>query len=753
MKTSARDGTASRTIRFLAHTHADRPREEWQQLEDHLEGVAVLAERNAAVFECGEWGRLAGLWHDLGKYSEAFQAYLEATHDTHQAEIAGRVDHSTAGAKHAVDKLGILGHLIAFPIAGHHSGLLNANANGACMRSRLVKKVEPYDGAPEHIIDQPTPPLPRILAEAMRRRDPFAVGFFVRMLFSALVDADFLDTERFMNERRAAWREEWPEDVLPQMAAALAGHISSLGGGAATSVNRERRHVLESCLQAARRPPGLYSLTVPTGGGKTLSSLAFALSHAIEHGLRRIIYVVPFTSIIEQNADVFRKVVAPLVAAGMADPIVEHHSNLDPDQETEGSRLAAENWDAPLIVTTSVQFYESLFANRTSRCRKLHNMARSVIILDEAQALPVEFLAPCLRALDELTENYGATVVLCTATQPAIQRREDFPIGLVVGRDNEIVPDPERLFEELKRVEVTTEPDTLTDDLLADRLLAQDQVLCIVNTRGHARGLAEILGESEEHFHLSALMCPAHRSQQLGHIVSRLEDGLPCRVVATRLIEAGVDVDFPVVFRSLAGLDSIAQAAGRCNRNGRLAKGETVVFRSEHVDRERFAAATADAAAQTLAGHENALSLEAIEAYFRLYFWDQYHRTDAKAVLDEFHLGRERDLPFLFGFARVAAEFKLIEDTGKPVIVPWGVEGEKLCDELRSAWSGVPSMDLVRRLQRYTVQVPERLWRRNLNQAFELVHGQYAVLVFPDRHYSEWTGLRLPDGPADLLMT
>jgi CRISPR-associated endonuclease/helicase Cas3 len=740
--------------RFYAHTLEGEPPERWQELHHHLACVATIAERNAAAFASAEWGRLAGLWHDLGKYSADFQAYLRTSHDGHEAEVTGRVDHSTAGARHAKDSLGIVGHLLAFPIAGHHSGLLDALADGSCMQGRLSKQIAPFDSAPLSIRDQSAPALPSFIEDALApgRRNPFSVAFFVRMLFSALVDADFLDTERFMEPGRAGHRAPWPADILPRMSEALDAHIASLEAPATDAVLQARRYVLESCRRASGRRPGFFALTVPTGGGKTLSSLAFALGHAIEHDLRRIIYVVPFTSIIEQNAAVFRAALLPLSDAGVPDPVIEHHSNLDPEHETRRSRLAAENWNAPLVVTTSVQFYESLFANRSSRCRKLHNMARSVIILDEVQVIPVEYLKPCLAALKELVRNYGCTVVLCTATQPAIQLREGFDIGIEVDPGNEIIPDPAGLFSSLKRVDVSVEHDPVSDDDLAERIRSEPQILCIVNTRNHARVLAESIGQEDAHFHLSTRMCPAHRSAVLTRIRSRLEDGLQCRVVSTSLMEAGVDVDFPLVFRALAGLDSIAQAAGRCNRNGHLSAGRTVVFRSEHTKTENFLSSTVDAARQTLDAHADPLALEAIETYFRLYYWDQKDRWDHKGIFGELTLSQDRDLPFLFGFRRVASAFRLIEDSGKPVIVPWGPEGQRLTKELRSSWRG-PSTELLRKLQRFTIQIPEREWAATVRTACELVHDQYAVLAFHERHYSPWLGLEPPQGAGDLLMT
>lgn len=617
------------------------------------------------------------------------------------------------------------------------------------MEDRLKKKVEPWDNAPDGLRRQDTPEVPSFLREALGRRDHFSVAFFVRMLFSCLVDSDFLDTEEFMDRRKAQTRPKWPEGALDQMRMALKRHLEQLSSDA-TKVDRERARVLEACLQAAERSPGLFSLTVPTGGGKTLSSLAFALRHAQRYNLRRVIYIAPFTSIIEQNADVFRKVFSPLVDAGLPDPVVEHHSSLDPDEETTASRMASENWDAPLVVSTGVQFYESLFANRASQCRKLHNLSRSVIILDEAQAVPVDFLEPCLRALDELCRNYGVTVVLCTATQPAVHQRAGFPIGLELSADREIIPDPKDLHLSLKRVDVE-EAGLLGDEELAAGMLDEHQVLCIVNTRAHCQRVAEILGDRDGHVHLSALMCPAHRSEKLKQVHARLEDGRACRLVSTRLIEAGVDIDFPVVYRSMAGLDSIAQAAGRCNRNGKMSVGRTIVFESEHASTERFLADTAASARQVLSMHSDPLSPEAVEQYFRLYYWDQGDRWDAESILSEFRLDQNPDLPFLFGFASAARRFRLIKEPGRPVIIPWGEEGVRLCEQLRDCWEGHVSVELRRKLQRYTVQIPERVWTAHANRALELVHGHYPILVSPKVHYSDRTGLRLTS-EAELLI-
>ena len=715
------------------------PETEWQDLLEHLEGVSRRAADSGECFDAGGWAGLAGLWHDLGKYSDAFQQYLRSASlpDSHIADTAARIDHSTAGAQHAVASIDVLGHLLAYPIAGHHSGLLDGRGAGACLEARLAKDIEPWTQAPAALIATQGLRLPDFVAGALERREAHSIAFFVRMLFSCLVDADFLDTEEFMSPARTAERPTWPPDILSRMERSLDAHMAGIACEP-IPVNIERGQVRESCLAAAEGRPGLFSLTVPTGGGKTLSSLAFALRHARLHGLRRVIYVIPFTSIIEQNAAVFREVFRSLDHETL-DPVIEHHSNLDAGEETVASRLATENWDAPLVVTTSVQFYESLFGARSSRCRKLHNLSKAVIILDEAQTLPVDYLEPCLRVLRELTTNYGSTVVLCTATQPAVQRRDDFPIGLADVQ--EIIPDHRQLYASLKRVTVE-DLGQVKDAPLSERIVENEQVLCIVNTRNHARTLFQAIGEKEDgHFHLSALMCPQHRTLALNQIRAQLSAGRRCRVISTQLVEAGVDVDFPVVYRSLAGLDSIAQAAGRCNRNGRLKWGQTFIFRSEHRWQEQFIADTANCASQVLPLHDDPLSLEAVEHYFRLYYWDQSSRWDTKGILQEFHLNQDRRLPFLFGFATVGERFRLIDDQGRPVIIPWGDTGRALCAQLRNA-GDVPSRQLLRRLQRYTVRVPLKLWDQHVGRTIELVLDRYPVLTSLE-HYSERTGLTL----------
>ncbi len=391
-------------------------------------------------------------------------------------------DHSSAGAVLA-ERHGpkILGKLLAYAVAGHHSGL----PDGVTDLPRRLQKPVPPGVALSPEAEALLAGLPGLLLALRKRTVGFQLMFFIRMLFSCLVDADSLCTEAFMDPNRAAWRSGYP--ALPDLRQRLAAHMAVLAADAQpTAVNALRAEVLAACGERAAQAPGLFSLTVPTGGGKTLASLSFALNHALTHGLRRVIYVIPYTNIIEQNAAVFRMALGDLGP----EAVLEHHSNFEwPDeadegQETRRARLAVENWDAPVVVTTSVQFFESLFASKRSACRKLHNIARSVVVLDEAQMLPTEYLRPCLEALRELCTNYGTSAVLCTATQPALNKGE-LPDGLDGVR--EIAPEPEELYARLRRTRVT-DLGSLDDAALAARLAGHDQVLCILNTRAQARG-------------------------------------------------------------------------------------------------------------------------------------------------------------------------------------------------------------------------------------------------------------------------
>ncbi|MBN9339179.1 MAG: CRISPR-associated endonuclease Cas3'' [Comamonadaceae bacterium SCN 68-20] len=723
-------------------------------LADHSRAVAWLAAEFSQPFDAAapalRWACLAGLWHDLGKYRPGFQKYVRLA-DNADAHIEGKVagrdkTHSAAGALWAVQRLNQpgrpYGHILAYLIAGHHAGLDDWDGG-------LKERLQGEDAQRELQEALAASPPADLLAngDLVAKIPGGAAGFalWVRMLFSCLVDADFLDTEAHFDAGRPARREGFP--TLAQMRQAFDAHMAALPV-ARTPVNTLRADILRQCRAKAALPAGFFSLTVPTGGGKTLSSLAFALEHALAHGKRRIVYAIPYTSIIEQTADVFRTVFEALGD----EALIEHHSQADAAEkdETARSRLACENWDAPLVVTTNVQLFESLFAAKTSRCRKLHNLAGSVIVLDEAQQLPPAFLQPILDVLDLLVAHYGVTVVLCTATQPALNSTSYFDAGKNLrGLHNvrEIIDDPDALFEALKRVHVELPPDWTTPTPWADlaaRLAAEDCVLAIVNTRKAARELHRLMPEGT--LHLSALMCGAHRKDVIAQIKERLQakragrDPRPLRVVSTQLVEAGVDIDFPVVYRALAGLDSIAQAAGRCNREGRLeGKGRMVVFVPPEKPPLGHLRKGADACIATLHGQTHDPLARRL---FARYFTEFYHSVDldGRGIVNMLKV-EPRALAVRFRSA--ANAFRLIDDEDKATVVvryaPQQGEIEKLLGILAAEG---PQRWLMRKLQRYTVSIPKREADRMLAQGSATLPmpGLYAM-VNTDNLYSNILGL------------
>jgi len=635
------------------------------------------------------------------------------------------VDHSTAGAQHALEKLGDEGKLLAYIIAGHHSGLPDGHSNKeSCLIKRLVKDIPDFSACPSNILESVnTLQLPFILN---RSRFSFQLSFFIRMLFSCLVDADRLDSEQFCDPSKARTRSGYAS--IDDLSTKLYEYLEKLQKTVPdTLVNRVRSEVLNRCIGAAEKESGLFTLTVPTGGGKTLSSLAFALSHAKKYGKKRVIYVLPFTSIIEQNADVFRSVLDKY-------DVLEHHSNFESRHDDSRSDLAAENWDAPLIVTTNVQFFESLFAAKSSRCRRIHNIANSVVILDEAQMLPADLLIPCLEALRELSTAYRTTIVLCTATQPALSKTDSFPTGLDNVR--EIVGETARLHRRCARV-IVKDRGPIPDDVLAAELSSHEQVLCIVNTRRNAHELFERLKPAGSAYHLSANMCPAHRSKIIAGIKLALQDGAPCRVISTQLIEAGVDIDFPVVYRAAAGIDSIAQAAGRCNREGKLeGKGTVHVFRSESAPPPGFLRQAAQTGETVLEKYgDDPLEPAAVEDYFRRLFHLKGEELDRHGIIKSIGKGcKTGDYPF----REVAEKFRLIDTATFPVIVQWNEDAAKTVKSLRFSENGIYP---VRSLQRYTVTVHEKiLVALERSGAVEWLHDRFCVLVDP-RFYSDEIGL------------
>ena len=709
---------------FLAHIALDGRR---QSVREHLIGTGTRAASFAAAFDAEEQGQLAGWAHDLGKYSDAFQRRIRGS--------AERVDHATAGAAECIKQNQIYA---AFSIMGHHGGLPDGgsrtdNSDSATFLGRLQRvgkgKLEDYSPWQTEIN------LPQAKAPSINHGNPEDVMFFIRMLYSCLTDADFLDTEEFMQGEKS---ENQADSI-----AALTDRLDHFCEGwfpPQTPLNRNRCEILRCCQkQGDRMAPGLFTLTIPTGGGKTVSSLAFALHHAKTQGFQRVIYVVPYTSIIEQNAAVFRNILGEK-------NVLEHHSGVlyeigeEATSDTVRMAKAAENWDIPIIVTTAVEFFESLFSNRSSQCRKLHNLAQSVIIFDEAQMLPIPYLQPCIYAISQLIRFYHVSAVLCTATQPALGNL--FKKFLPEYPQTEICSEGIVCQENFRRT-CFQKAGTLSWRELADKMQEKKQVLCIVNTRKSARIIWEQL-EPEGAYHLSTLMYPAHRRAILEQIRFRLQNGLACRVVSTSLIEAGVDIDFPTVFREEAGLDSILQAAGRCNREGKRHPIESVVtvFRGPDAPPPLFSIPIA-AGRRTISQFEELDSKQAIFNYFHeLLDLKGEAAQDQKKILQ---LIRNSAMPF----RTIAERFHLIESNTRTVYIPLN-EGAALVDRLRG---GEHSRQLFRRLQQYGVSVYEQHFRALYHAGdLDLPDGETAILTNLNL-YHEATGLSLEadSGKAEFI--
>jgi CRISPR-associated endonuclease/helicase Cas3 len=657
-------------------------------LVDHLRRTAELAAEFAAPFGGTELARAAGLLHDLGKASPAFQSYLrEAERGTGPAHGP---DHKAAGAVLAA-RLRL--EPLALLIQGHHGGLHDRSDAASWLRDQLGSEevrrtLEDLPAELRRLLRFDPPRLPDL--------DRGQSELFLRMLFSALVDADFLDTEAHFAPETAAERAR-PMPDPARLLERLEDHLRDLEGKVSpTPVNRARAEIHAACLAAARLPPGLFRLAVPTGGGKTLAGMAFALRHALEHGMRRVIVAVPFTSVTEQTADVHMGVWGP-------EPVLEHHSALDlealPDPRRRlWMRLAAENWEAPIVVTTTVQLFESLFGRTTSRTRKLHNVARSVILVDEAQALPVGLMRPIVEMLRLLCAGYGCSVVLSTATQPVA----DVPQLSWLGEGRDLVPEPRRFFERLRRVEWVTARERWSAERVAAEAARSPQALVVLNTRRAAVRQLDRCGV--EALHLSTLLCGAHRRRVLAEVRHRLKQGAPCLLVTTQVIEAGVDVDFPLVLRAVAPFDSVVQAGGRCNREGRLERGRTVVFVPEE---DRLPPGAYRTGAHLTEGMLRQPGLDFDDPGAAAEYFRQLYRTletDQPRVLEA-----QRDL----AYERVAERFRMIPDAGEPVVVPYEPEAGRLHDRLARASNPGEARDTLRRLQPYLVE----LWPEELAQA------------------------------------
>ncbi len=713
----------------MAYAHSKNDAGKRHDLVEHLMSVAEQARAFAAPFGGGDLAYWAGVWHDLGKFNPEFQAYLLACETRTKGGPKGP-DHKRAGTMVALEQAQPLGLLIK----GHHGGLpamqdlpgwvKEPSAQGAVADARV--RARAVLGAR---LDPPSPPVPPAWVT-----DQLSTEFFLRMTFSALVDADCLDTEAHFNPDRTGVRAGTP-DLAPLWAELDAAQQDMLSKADDTPVNRVRREVYEACLSAAEQEPGFFRLTVPTGGGKTRSGLAFALQHALAHKRERVIVAIPYTSIIEQTASVYRDIFDEARA------ILEHHSAIGGREaeddapvtpEAQWARLATENWDAPIVVTTTVQLFESLLGNRTSACRKLHRLARSVIVLDEVQTLPPHLLKPTLDVLRRLVANYGVSVVLCTATQPALDEAADFA-GLPGIR--EIVPNAPQHFAALRRVRYEWPCLTARWDWarVADELRAAPQALAILNTKADALALLAALDDPAA-LHLSTLLCGAHRRAVLAEVRRRLDAGEPCVLVATQVVEAGVDLDFPTVLRALGPLDRIVQAAGRCNREGKQAAGRVVVFAPEEEHQPpgayRIGTDVTKIVLRAAAGDPDLDDPVTYTNYFRSY----YGGND----LDRAQVQQARQA---FDYPEVAHRYRLIDDDAASVVMRYrggadgGHNGAANVDALLAALRARPerSRGLMRQLQPYIIGVRQRLLDRYVREGLALEvlpglwewHGKY----------------------------
>ncbi len=713
----------------------------FESVQEHLEQVAEMTAEFAKPFGASSWAYTAGLVHDIGKYSKEFQNRI--------LRDGPKVDHSTAGAFIVDSKFGLLP--LAYCVAGHHGGLPNhgSKVDGSGLMGRLAKacrgEIPDYCACQAEIkLSQPAPP--ELLLDSALRDNPveqaYSLQFLTRMLFSCLVDADYLCTERFMQgNSRELLRYDDMESLTNRLEDLLSGFRPPTDKLASL-----RCSVSDDCLRAAKGPKGLYSLTAPTGSGKTYSLMRFALQHALAHGMSRVICAEPYTSIIEQNAQVYRDVFGN-------ENVLEHHSGFDFDaNELSGDdlgarlRLATENWDAPVVVTTNVQLFESLYANKTSRCRKLHNIANSVIVLDEAQMISVGFLAPCVRALGELVKHYGCTVLLSSATQPAIEGQFE-SMGL---HCSEIISDTNGLFSALRRVTYRS-LGSVSDDALAGLVAQNAQALCIVNSRKQARAVyqavCDLVDDPSTVQHLTTLMYPEHRKRVLAVVRKQVAAGQSCILIATSLVEAGVDLDFPVVFRGVSGIDSMVQAAGRCNREGKRPAEDSFVYLFQNEDKyalPREIDQRAGVSCMTLPGLQEAgagvsdiESLETVRKFFSLLYYVKGARDlDCNGIVERLS---KCNPPLAFDFEAAANDFRLIEDGSFPVVIPSG----EIAEDLDLLERGIAARSSMRRISRYSVPLYQHDidTLRSEGAIHEVTEGLY--VLDDESRYDEKTGLDL----------
>lgn len=674
-------------MKYIAHKDGERV----QSVKAHLEGTAERAGDFAEKFGKREWGYCCGMLHDIGKYAKEFQKKIQENTDD-------RVDHATAGAQVCKEQ-GRYYPILSYCIAGHHAGLpdYGNTAISSSLCGRWKKRICDYQAYKDEIR------IPELDTEPIAfdkdRNMDFALGTFIRMLYSCLVDADFLDTELFMKNGDTGRNSGESMEILQNR---LKNHICEwLKNTDEDTINGRRTEILNNCIREGKQKEGIFRLTVPTGGGKTVASLAFALEHAVKNHKDRIIYVIPYTSIIEQNAQVFREILGE-------ENVLENHCNVDYEssEEFKPMQLASENWDKPVVVTTNVQFFESLFANKSSKCRKIHNIANSVIILDEAQMLPMDYLKPCIAMLQELVDSYSASIVLCTATQPALD--SFFSKNELI---KELCPRMEEQFSFFKRVNYQN-LGKIRQDHLIEKLKKENNALCIVNTKKAAQVIYKEL-HGEGIYHLSTSMYPKHRKRVLKTIRERLKNSEKCIVISTSLVEAGVDLDFATVYRQIAGLDSMIQAAGRCNREGKreLSNSIVCIFDLEEFQIAQRQRQQIDVSKGILQDYTDIADLKAITDYFTRLYHSRGTSLDKKKIMDEFQ-------KMECNFAKVAKEFKLIEENTKTIFINRELDAEELLQELRI--KGV-TKEKMRKAGQYCIQVYDNT--QSENTFFDKLNG------------------------------
>lgn len=678
---------------YISHIRINEQSElECQSNEEHSLGVAELAHQFASEFGMGDFGYVMGMLHDKGKEKDEFQNYIRYENGLVDKKTYTQENkaHAYVGGLLAKQLYPSLSALLENPIMGHHRGLYDY-----CDLENEEQKTLPEEVS--------LPKLSTLSLPLWFKPDilqPRDFHHIERILYSCLVDADYLDTERFMQPAEFSLRGSKASltELLPRLNTYLASF-----GEPKTDVNKIRCKVQRICQDKANDAPGFYSLTVPTGGGKTLSSLVWAMTHAVRHGKKRIIIAIPYTSIIVQTAAILRNIFGE-------ENVLEHHSNVTVDdakdmEVTRKLKLSTENWDYPIIVTTNVQLFESMMANRSSECRKLHNISNSVLILDEAQTLPTDFLQPIVDSLDTYQRLFGTSVLFTTASQPVLEgihQGTNPGVGLTGLRHiEEIIPKEWNLHDQLRRVELDINDTPRTYDEIADMLIQHDRVLCIVNTRRDAKEIFDRLPDEGVRIHLSRMMCPAHVSEKIDEMKRALHDPKykVVRVVSTQLIEAGVDIDFPTVYRQEAGLDSVLQAAGRCNREGKLPLCTAHMFSlaAEHALPRGFITQCNNARLNMSKDHDwfspDAMSHYFLQLYSRI---QSYDKSDMKHYLYEIDSKGQYIM-----FETAAQKFRLIDDDTVSVVVYWG-DALLLVEQLMREG---PTYSIMKKLSQYSVNL------------------------------------------------